>query len=378
MLSYIVLLISREKQYSLKSTGGLPKGGLSPIIGGMQKRVFIAISGGVDSSVSAHLLKQAGYEVAGIHLQLYPRSKEAADKNTAELERTCQLLDISLYYLNLETEFYSRIIGPFCREYENGRTPNPCIQCNRIIKFGRLLERVKELGGDYLATGHYARIEKSGSVYLLKKGLDQSKDQSYFLYMLGRKELASVLFPVGGMRKSEVKKIAAGLGLPAAEKPESQDICFIPNNDNRAFLSSRLTARPGEIADTDGKVLGQHKGLAFYTVGQRQGMGVSASQPLYVLRMETQTNRLIVGFQSQLYRDSLTAGCINWVAGQSPEKDMEVSARIRYRTTETKATLHIEDNNVHVYFAEPQRAIAPGQSVVFYQGDTVLGGGLIE
>jgi tRNA-uridine 2-sulfurtransferase len=344
----------------------------------MQKRVFIAISGGVDSSVSAHLLKQGGYEVAGIHLQLYPRSKEAAEKNTAELERTCQLLDIPLYYLNLETEFYSRIIGPFCREYENGYTPNPCIQCNRFIKFGRLLERVKELGGDYLATGHYARIEKSGGVYLLKKGLDQSKDQSYFLYVLGQKELARVLFPVGGMLKSEVKKIAAGLGLPALEKQESQDICFIPDNDSRAFLSSRLPARPGEIVDTSGKVLGEHKGLAFYTVGQRQGMGVSASQPLYVLRMETQNNRLIVGFQSQLYRDSLTAGSVHWVAGQPPEKDPEISARVRYRTKEVEAALCIQGDKVQVRFTEPQRAIAPGQSVVFYQGDIVLGGGLIE
>jgi tRNA-uridine 2-sulfurtransferase len=344
----------------------------------MRKRVFIAISGGVDSSVSAHLLKEAGYEVAGIHLQLYPRSAEAAEKNAAELERTCKMLNIPLHYLNLEEEFENCIIRPFCREYENGRTPNPCIQCNRSIKFGRLLDRAKELGGDYMATGHYARIEKSGDVYLLKKGIDQSKDQSYFLYMLGQKELDSVLFPVGGMHKSEVKKLAAGLGLPSAVQPESQDICFIPDNDSRAFLMSRLPAKPGDIVNTEGKVLGQHKGLAFYTIGQRQGMGISSSQPLYVLRMETQTNRLIVGFQSQLYRDSLTAGCVHWVTGQPPEKEAKVSARVRYRTAEAKATLHIENEKVQVHFTEPQRAIAPGQSVVFYLGDTVLGGGLIE
>lgn len=344
----------------------------------MSERVFIAMSGGVDSSVSAHLLKEAGYEVAGIHLQLYPKSKEAAEKSAAELEQTCRMLDIPLHYLNLETEFSARIIGPFCREYGNGRTPNPCVQCNRNIKFGLLLDRVRELGGDYLATGHYARIEKTGSVYLLKKGLDPSKDQSYFLHVLGQKELASVLFPVGGMLKSEVKKIAAGLGLPAAEKRESQDICFIPDNDSRAFLADHLTVRPGEIVDTAGKVLGQHKGLAFYTIGQRQGMGVAASQPLYVLKMEMAANRLVVGFQPQLYLDNLTAGCVNWVSGLPPENGIEVTARVRYRTREARAVLQIELDTVQVRFAEPQWAVAPGQSVVFYQGDTVLGGGLIE
>ncbi len=344
----------------------------------MSQRVFIAMSGGVDSSVSAHLLKEAGYEVAGINLQLYPRSKEAAEKAAAELAHTCSMLEIPLHFYNLETEFSDRIIEPFCREYENGRTPNPCVQCNRKIKFGLLLERIKELGGDYMATGHYASIEKSGSVYLLKKGRDTSKDQSYFLYVLGQKELASVLFPVGGMLKAEVKKMAIGLGLPAAEKRESQDICFIPDNDSRAFLADRLLAKPGEIVNTDGKVIGQHKGLAFYTIGQRQGMGVSSSQPLYVLKMETETNRLVVGFLSQLYRDNLTAGCINWVAGQSPDSGLKVTARVRYRATEAKAVLQIVQDRVRILFDEPQRAIAPGQSVVFYQGDAVLGGGVIE
>ena len=331
----------------------------------------------MDSSVSAHLLKEAGYEVAGIHLQLYPKSKEAAEKAAVELECTCRMLDIPLHYLNLETEFSVRIIGPFCREYENGRTPNPCIVCNKNIKFGLLLDRVKELGGDYLATGHYARIEKSGNSFLLKKGLDPSKDQSYFLHVLGQKELSQVLFPVGRMLKSEVKKRASALGLPAAEKKESQDICFIPGNDSRAFLAGRITAKPGEIVDIDGKVLGQHKGLAFYTVGQRQGMGVAAAQPLYVLKRVTETNRLVVGFKEQLYRDSLTANCVNWVSGQPPENGLEIGARVRYRAQEARAALQI-NQGVNVSFIEPQRAIAPGQSVVFYRGDIVLGGGLIE
>ena len=336
------------------------------------------MSGGVDSSVSAHLLKEAGYEVEGIHLLLSPGSREAAEKTAAELESACRMLDIPLHFLNLEKEFSARVIGPFCREYENGRTPNPCVQCNRIVKFGMLLEKVKALGGAYLATGHYARVENSGGVFQLKKGLDAGKDQSYFLHMLGQKELASVLFPVGGLLKSQVKKMAADLGLPAAQKRESQDICFIPDNDSRAFLAARLTARPGEIVDTTGKVLGQHQGLAFYTIGQRQGMGIAASQPLYVLKMETVANRLVVGFKDQLYRDHLTAGGVNWVAGQPPENGLAITARVRYRAQEARAILQIEGDTVKVRFSEPQWAIAPGQSVVFYQGDTVLGGGSIE
>ena len=353
-------------------------GCFSPIIWDMSHLVFIAMSGGVDSSVSAHLLKKAGYRVAGIHLQLYPQSEEAAEKAAFELEHTCQLLNIPLHLLNLETDFSERVIEPFCREYENGHTPNPCVQCNRNIKFGLLLERVRALGGDYLATGHYARTEKSADLFLLKKGLDSTKDQSYFLHVLGQRELACVLFPVGGMLKSEVKKIAAGLGLSAAEKRESQDICFVPDNDSRAFLAGHVTPRPGEIMDIEGRVLGQHKGLVFYTIGQRQGMGIAAAQPLYVLKMEIATNRLIVGFKSQLYSDRLTAGCVNWVSGLSLENGAEVTARVRYRAKEAKATLQINRDKVHVRFAEPQWAITPGQSVVFYQGEIVLGGGLIE
>ncbi len=353
-------------------------GCFSPIIWDMSHLVFIAMSGGVDSSVSAHLLKEAGYQVAAIHLLLYPKSQEEAGKAASELEHTCRLLNIPLHYLNLEKEFSARIIGPFCREYENGRTPNPCVQCNRNIKFGLLLKRVRALGGDYLATGHYARIEKFADLYLLKKGMDISKDQSYFLHVLGQRELASVLFPVGGMLKTEVKKMAAMLGLPAAEKRESQDICFIPDNNSRSFLAYHVTSSPGEIVDSQGKVLGQHQGLAFYTIGQRQGMGVAATQPLYVLKIEKATNRLIVGFKSQLYSDSLTAGCVNWISGLTPENGIAVTARVRYRGKETKAALQIDQDKVIVQFAEPQWAITPGQSVVFYQGDIVLGGGVIE
>lgn len=343
----------------------------------MSERVFVAMSGGVDSSVSAHLLKEAGYDVSGIHLELSPNLKATPEADHADLERTCRLINIPLFYLHLETEFRNRVIEYFCEEYSHGRTPNPCIRCNKNIKFGLLLDRVTEMGGDYLATGHYARVEPAEAGYRLLKGVDPRKDQSYFLYVLGQKELARVRFPVGGMRKAEVKQAAASLGLPAATRRESQDICFIPDNDNRAFISSHLTLTPGEIVNTEGQVLGRHQGLAYYTVGQRQGTGISARDRLYVIRLDTAANRLVLGAQSQLFSSRLTACNLTWISGQSPQDSIEVAAKVRYRSAEAEATLRVEGEKAEVCFQEPQKALAPGQSVVFYQGDVVLGGGII-
>jgi tRNA-specific 2-thiouridylase len=343
----------------------------------MSARVFVAMSGGVDSSVAAHLLKKAGYAVTGIHLELSSKAKIAPDAEHADLEHTCRLLDIPLHYLDLEREFDNRIIAYFCAEYSRGRTPNPCIRCNKYIKFGLLLDKVREMGGDHLATGHYARVETASTGYRLLKGIDQSKDQSYFLYVLGQAELARVLFPLGGMYKSEVKQLAAGWGLPAASRPESQDICFIPGNDNRAFIATRLTLEPGEIVDVNGNVLGRHEGLAYYTIGQRQGIGVSSSERLYVTGLDIAKNRLIIGPPSQLFKHRLVASELNWISGEVPESNLEVSVKIRYRSQESRATLRIEGKKADVCFDKPQRALAPGQSVVFYQGDIVLGGGII-
>jgi tRNA-uridine 2-sulfurtransferase len=343
----------------------------------MLKKVFAAMSGGVDSSVTVYLLQQAGYDVEGIHLELSPLPGAGPEPDHGDLERTCRILNIPLHYLHLEQEFQSRIIEYFCDEYGQGRTPNPCIRCNQSIKFGLLLDRVKELGGDYLATGHYARVQASETGYRLLKGIDASKDQSYFLYVLGQKELSQVLLPVGGMHKTEVKQLAASLGLPAAAGKESQDICFIPDNDSRGFLSGHLTPEPGEIVDIEGKVLGRHKGLIFYTIGQRQGMGVSASERLYVIRLEKEGNRLIIGPERLLLKNKLIAYNLNWISGKPPEGKIEITAKVRYRSPEVKATLRVEDGKAEVEFAEPQRAIAPGQSVVFYQGEMVTGGGII-
>jgi tRNA-uridine 2-sulfurtransferase len=382
----------------------------------MAKKVLVAMSGGVDSSVTAHLLQQAGYEVEGIHMELTEKPDGAPEPDHRELEETCRRLGVPLHYFHTEADFKERVIEYFCEEYRQGRTPNPCVRCNKNIKFGKLLERVRGMGGDYLATGHYARIEASAEGYRLLKGTDPTKDQSYFLYVLGQRELGSVLFPVGGMLKSEVKKIAAKLNLPAAVRKESQDICFIPDGNIKEFLRRRSTnARnnSGNIVDINGNIRGKHNGLEYYTVGQRQGMGIGGGERLYVIRLDKENNQLIIGSEDQLYKKRLIAHNLNWISGKAgemsgkvnwtsgktdevfgkadsisgetssesgraPEGQTEVTARVRYRAAEAKAVLEVEGDVVTVTFAEPQRAIAPGQSVVFYRGDEVMGGGIIK
>jgi tRNA-uridine 2-sulfurtransferase len=343
----------------------------------MSKRVFVAMSGGVDSSISAHLLKEAGYDVAGIHLVLSPKAASPPEAAFSDLELTCRLINIPLFYLHLEDEFKAGIIDYFCDEYRQGRTPNPCIRCNKLFKFGLLLDRVQQMGGDYLATGHYARIVAASQGFQLRKGLDLSKDQSYFLYVLGQSVLSRVIFPVGAMYKKDVKQLAADLGLPAARRHESQDICFIPDNNSQAFLAHHINPQPGEIVDSEGKVLGEHRGLAYYTIGQRQGMGVSARERLYVIRLDVAANRLVIGPQSQLYKERLIAYNLNWIAGSPPDSNFEVKAKVRYRGAEARAVIRVEGDKAEVRFREPPKAVAPGQSVVFYQGEIVLGGGII-
>lgn len=332
------------------------------------------MSGGVDSSVAAALLKEAGYEVSGVHIQLLPDDS----RNVLDLEHTCQILGIPLFNLNLEKEFRRLVIDQFCHEYGLGRTPNPCITCNQQIKFGLLLERVLEMGADYLATGHYARVEQSADGYRLLKAADRSKDQSYFLYTLGHTELQHVLLPLSDLRKGYVRKLAAELGLPAVSRDESQDVCFIPGNDYRSFIADYVNSRAGDIVDTEGKVLGRHEGLAGYTVGQRQGLGLTSNRRLYVIKLDTSSNRLIVGAEDQLSASSLLATGLSWVSGEAPKGDIYVTARVRYRSPEVAARLHVMDGKAQVYFHHPQRSIAPGQAVVFYQNETVLGGGIIE
>ena len=336
------------------------------------KRVAVAMSGGVDSSLAAARLKEAGYDVSGVYMQLW------ADHNISDLDHTCQLLDIPLHKLNFETEFRSLVVDYFCREYSLGRTPNPCTTCNQHIKFGLLLDRVLEMGADYLATGHYARIEHSPNGYSLLKAVDTTKDQSYFLYTLGQRELQHLLLPLGNLRKVEARRLAAERGLPTSSRHDSQDVCFIPDNDYRSFIAQHTPIKSGDIIDTEGKVLGKHNGLAQYTIGQRQGLGLASNERLYVLRSDVTNNRLVVGTRDQLLSNRLLATNLSWVSGKAPQQPTNITAKIRYKSPEAAAKLYIRQGIAEVQFLKPQRAITPGQAVVFYQGDAVLGGGIIE
>jgi len=337
-----------------------------------QKRVAVAMSGGVDSSLAAALLKESDYDISGVYMQL------CSNRNLSDLERTCQLLGIPLYKLNLEAEFQSLVIDYFCREYSLGYTPNPCIACNQHIKFGLLLEKALAMGADYLATGHYARIKHSQNGYCLLKAVDLTKDQSYFLYTLGQRQLQHLLLPLGNLHKVEVRKLAAKLGLPASHQHDSQDICFIPDNDCRSFIARHIPLKSGDIVDAAGKVLGRHSGLAQYTVGQRQGLGLASNKRLYVLKLDVANNKLVVGTRDQLLSNRLFASQLSWVSGKAPKELINITAKIRYKSPEATARLCLTDGVAEVNFQQPQRAIAPGQAIVFYQGDTVLGGGIIE
>jgi len=339
-----------------------------------KERVVVAMSGGVDSSLAAALLKDAGYEVSGAYMRLW------ADPNhdISDLEHTCQLLNIPLHKLNFETEFKNIVIDYFCREYSLGRTPNPCIACNQHIKFGLLLNKALETGADYLATGHYARIERSPNGYSLLKAVDQTKDQSYFLYTLGQRELQHLMLPLGNLRKAEVRRLAIERGLPAGSRRDSQDVCFIPDNDYRSFIAKHIPVKAGDIVDTEGRALGRHKGLAQYTVGQRQGLGLASNERLYVLRFDTANNRLVAGTEDQLLNNRLSATKLSWVSGKAPQEPTNITVKIRYKSPEAAAKLHIRQGRAEVQFVKPQRAITPGQAVVFYHGEAVLGGGMIE
>jgi len=341
-----------------------------------QKRVAVAMSGGVDSSVAAALLKQAGYEVSGIYMHLW--SDHNLPPTLAELEHTCQLLDIPLCQLDLETEFQCLVIDYFCREYSRGKTPNPCIACNQHVKFGLLLEKALEMGAEYLATGHYVRIEPMSDGFRLLKAVDITKDQSYFLYTLRQRQLEHLLSPLGELNKEEVRRMAAELGLPTSSRHDSQDVCFIPSNDYRSFIAEHVSLQSGEIVDITGKVLGKHDGLARYTVGQRQGLGLASNEQLYVLKLDAANNKLVVGTKDQTLHNVLISSGLSWVSEEAPKKPINITAKVRYKATEVAAKLHLKDGVAEVCFIEPQSAIAPGQSVVFYQGDVVLGGGIID
>lgn len=346
-----------------------------------KKPVAVALSGGVDSSMVAFLLKKAGNEVIGMTMRLWSDDKQhyscPSKANIVDAEDICRTLGVPFHLIDLETDFKQHVVDYFCREYARGRTPNPCIACNRYIKFGCLLDHAVSLGAGYLSTGHYARVNYHDGTYHLLKGIDRDKDQSYMLYTLGQDKLSRVLFPLGDYTKAQVRNLAEQKGLPAAGKPSSQDICFIAS-DYAAFLSQYFAATPGDIVNSHGEVLGRHKGTAFYTIGQRHGLGLATAEPLYVTKIDPDSSRLIVGSKAELYRSRLTAAEVSWVSGKPPSEPMTVAVKIRYRSPDVAATLYPNADSTEVRFSEPQPAVTPGQAVVFYQDNEVLGGGTIE
>jgi tRNA-specific 2-thiouridylase len=340
-------------------------------------KIAIAMSGGIDSSVAAALLKQAGHEVVGLTMQTYDGMSDA-ENDAAAIARQ---LGIPHQVIDLRDAFSQQVISYFGDEYQKGRTPNPCVRCNRYIKFGTLREKARDGGAASFATGHYARIEKDhDGRYLLKKGRDGQKDQSYFLSQLTQEQLYDTIFPIGHLRKTEVRKIAAELGLKAAARPESREICFIPDNDHTRFLRENLglPETPGPITDDGGKRLGQHRGITSYTIGQRKGLKIASTEPLFVTDIIAEDNTITVGNKESTYATELIADNLNWIAIPAPDGPIKVNARIRYRHREAEAIVTpLDSNTVYVKFALPQPAITPGQVVVFYDGDCVLGGGTI-
>lgn len=350
-------------------------------------KILAAMSGGVDSSVAAMLLKNEGHDLIGATMKLYPKETPAPRDagaalrdESAEAERIASALGFPHTTVDLEDEFRTQVISRFIRAYQCGQTPNPCVDCNRYMKFGSLFAWAKRLGCDAVATGHYARIEAEDGRFLLKKGLDQNKDQSYVLAGLSQEQLAHTRLPLGGLHKDEVRRLAEENGFCNAHKPDSQDICFVPDGDYASFIR-RVTGRecpPGDFILEDGTVVGRHRGITHYTIGQRRGLGIAWTHPLFVKAIEPETNLVILSDNDGLFRRELYASGMNWIKWDVPPGHFRANARIRYRHREQPAEVCVQsDGSVRLLFDEPQRAVTPGQTLVMYDGDSVIGGGTI-
>jgi len=359
----------------------------------MKERVVVAMSGGVDSSVAAALLQDQGYEVIGITMcfslpdSVTKKPRCCGLQGIEDARRVAHKLGIKHYVLNMQRVLEERVIKNFCLEYLRGRTPNPCVLCNQYVKFGALLKKAISLGAMYLATGHYVRVSQDDSGYQLKKAVDTNKDQSYFLYRLGQKQLKHLLFPLGDLTKPQVRQLARQFGLITAEKSESQEICFIPDENYHRFVVDRITGKAkgrldrrlqaGEIVDTKGKVLGKHRGIVFYTIGQRQGLGLACGYPVYILKIDAKSNRIVVGSKEEAMSAVLLIKTAHFVS-KPFKKKVELNVKIRYNHKESVAQVSPEGKGLKIRFKTPQFAITCGQSAVMYDGDTVVGGGIID
>lgn len=356
----------------------------------MKDKVVIGMSGGVDSSVAAYLLKEQGYDVLGITMEVIPRNEEFEEREGGccslsavnDATRVAAKLEIPYYVLNFKDVFESKVINYFIDEYLAGKTPNPCIACNKYIKFDEFLKKAEVLGAKYIATGHYAIIEKDEKTgrFLLKRSKDDKKDQTYVLYNMTQYQLEHTLMPLGGYTKDKVREIAAEIGLSVANKKDSEEICFVPDNDYAKFIKERQPdkIKPGYFVDVEGNRLGKHKGIVHYTIGQRKGLGLSLGRPVYVIDIIPEKNLVVIGEEGEIFKDTLYAEDVNLIPFEKLEGEMKVTAKIRYSAKESSATIKPHKNGVLVKFETPQRAITKGQSVVFYDGDVVVGGGIIK